>query len=166
MSRIPFSELPDSARLWIFPSDRPLAPEEAGALEETVREGLAEWAAHGSPVTWGYELVDMQFLLIGVDERTTALSGCSIDGAVRHMRSLEGRLGITLLDSDRIFFREGATLRVEPRAVFRDRVQRGAITAETPVLDPVLSRVEDWRQGRFERPFSESWHARAFPANR
>jgi hypothetical protein len=166
MSRIPFSGLPDTARLWIFPADRPLAPPEAEALEQAVEEGLAGWAAHGSPVTWGYELVDRQFLLIGVDESTTALSGCSIDGAVHRMQDLESRLGVSLLDSDRIFFREGPDLRVLPRADFRQRVQSGGVTAETPVLDPVLTRVGDWRQGRFELPFAESWHARAFPPSR
>jgi hypothetical protein len=164
MSRIPFSRLPDTARLWIFPADRPLAPPEVRALGEAVEEGLAGWAAHGNPVTWGYDLADGQFLLVGVDESTAALSGCAIDGAVREIRGLERRLGISLLDSDRIFFRDGEELRVLPRAAFRERVGRGEITAETRVLDPVLSRVGDWRQGRFEVPFADSWHARAFGA--
>jgi hypothetical protein len=164
MSRIPFSQLPDTARLWIFPADRPLAPEEARLLAAAIEEGLAAWAAHGSPVTWGYELADDQFLLLGVDESTTALSGCSIDGAIRQMRDLEARIGVSFLDSGRIFFREEGAVRVLPRTAFRERVRSGAITGETPVLDPVLGRVSEWRQGRFELPFAESWHARAFPA--
>jgi hypothetical protein len=166
MSRIPFSQLPDTARLWIFPSDRSLAPQEARDLTEAIQEGLAGWAAHGSPVTWGYELVDDQFLLLGVDESTTALSGCSIDGAIRQMRDLEARFQVSFLDSGRIFFREGDAVRVLPRAAFREHVQSGAVTAETPVLDPVLNLVGEWRQGRFEVPFAESWHARAFPPGR
>jgi len=163
MSRIPFSQLPDTARLWVFPSDRPLAPEEAKLLAAAIEEGLAAWAAHGSPVTWAYELAEDQFLLLGVDESATALSGCSIDGAVRQMRELEARFGVSFLDSGRIFYREDGSVRVLPRVDFRERVRSGAITPDTPVLDPVLGHVSEWRQGRFEVPFAESWHARAFP---
>jgi hypothetical protein len=163
MSRIPFDALPDPARLWIFAANRALRPEEQSALAHSVEEGLADWNAHGSPVTWGHRLERDQFLLIGVDETHTALSGCSIDGAVRQIRSLEGRLGVSLLDNARVFYREGDEIRVVARPEFHALAEAGRVDADTVVYNNVLTTVGEFRRGLWEVPVRRSWHLSAFP---
>lgn len=163
MSRIPFDDLPDHARLWIFAAGRALEPEERRRVEASVEEGLAAWNAHGSPVIWGYKTRYDRFLMIGVDETRTELSGCSIDHAVHRIQALEGELGTSFLDNARVFFREGEAIRTETRSEFRERAAGGAVDAETIVFDNTTATVGDLRQGRWELPLSRSWHARAFP---
>ena len=163
MSRIPFDALPEHARLWIFAADRKLEPSEQRALEEAVEQGLAGWNAHGSPVHWGYSLVRDQFLLVGVDETHTALSGCSIDSAVRQIRDLEARLGVPLLDNGRVFYRDGSGIRVVSRNEFRALAERGAVDMETVVYNNVLATVGEFRRGGWEVPMRDSWHRSAFP---
>ena len=163
MPKIPFEELPDSARLWIFPSDRLLSPDEQEALVGSVEAGLAAWSAHGSPVTWGYRIEQGQCLLIGVDETRTALTGCSIDSAIARIRELERRFGTSLLDHGRIFFREGVTIRAISRPEFRKRVGAGSVTADTLVFDNTIPTVGAFRRGGWEIPFDRSWHREAFP---
>jgi hypothetical protein len=163
MPQVPFASLPDPARLWIFAADRTLTPEERSLLAGAVDRGLADWAAHGSPVTWGFEVVRDQFLLIGVDESRTALSGCSIDGAIREIKELESRLHTPFLDHGRVFFRDGDGFRSVPREVFKELAREGRVTADTVVLNNVLATVGEYRRGEWEVPVRRSWHARAFP---
>ena len=163
MSRIDFAELPDHARLWVFPADRELSPQESEALLATVDGSLAAWNAHGSPVRWGRELRYGQVLLIGVDETHTALSGCSIDSATREIGTLESRLGVALLDHGRVFYRDAEALRWAPRPEFKQLAEAGRVTADTVVLDNVIATVGELRAGRWEVPARSTWHARAFP---
>lgn len=163
MSRIAFEALPDSARLWIFAADRALTSPEREALGSSVEMGLAEWNAHGSPVTWAYRLEREQFLLIGVDESTTALSGCSIDGAIRQIRALEERLGLSLLDNARVFYREGDSIRGVARSEFRALAEAGRVDANTVVFNNVIGTLGDLRAGLWEVPAHRSWHGTAFP---
>ncbi len=163
MSLIAFDQLPDQSRLWVFAADRPLEAAERDRLTAAVEEGLAAWNAHGSPVQWGYRLVHDQFLAIGVDESHTALSGCSIDSAVRRIRELEAELGLSFLDNARVFYRDGDAVRRVSRAEFRDLAEAGTVTADTVVFNNILATVGEFRRGLWEVPARDSWHADAFP---
>ena len=55
MPLVPFETLPDSARVWVFGSDRPLSDEATANLMTAVEGYLAEWKAHGEPLTAAYE---------------------------------------------------------------------------------------------------------------
>lgn len=160
---ISFQELPDSARLWIFPADRPLSPEEADRVTRRVENGLRDWAAHGSPVFWAQRLERDQFLMIGVDETRTGLTGCSIDQAVREIKSLETEMKLSFLDNARVFYREGDTVRKATRGEFRRLAEEGEVTSETPVFNNIITTVGELRGKLWEVPLQASWHARAFP---
>ena len=164
MPKVPFDALPDSSRLWIFPSDRPLSPEEQETLIRSAEEGLDDWSAHGSPVTWGCGIERDQALVIGVDETRTALTGCSIDGAIRHIRDLESRFKTSLLDNGRVFFRDGERMSAVSRAEFKKLVAKGSVQDDTLVYDNVIATVGELRGGSWEIPFRTSWHSEAFSA--
>ena len=80
MALVPFETLPDSSRVWVFGSDRPLAEEATATLMAAVEGYLADWNAHGEPLTAAYEWRFGRLLVIGVDQRSAGASGCSIDG--------------------------------------------------------------------------------------
>ncbi len=44
---IPFEQMPESARLWIYQADRRLTDVEARVVEETTTVFLTDWIAHG-----------------------------------------------------------------------------------------------------------------------
>jgi hypothetical protein len=114
-------------------------------------------------VSWGRDLRHGRFLLVGVDESRTALSGCSIDSAIHAIQALESRLGQSLLDHSRVFYRDGEEIRAVSRSDFRALAERGEVSGETVVFNNVLPTVGALREGRWEVPASNSWHARAFP---
>lgn len=163
MPQVPFASVPDHARLWVFAADRALTPQEQQILVREVETGLAAWQAHGSPVTWGHTLMHDQFLMVGIDETHTELSGCSIDSATRRMKDLEKQLGISLLDNARVFYRDSNGIRTVDRPGFRGLAQSGAVSSATVVFNNIIPTVAELRRGEWEVPAARSWHAKAFP---
>ena len=67
MPIVHFDDLPDSARVWIFASDVPLAGETADLVLASVDAFLAGWKAHGVPLRCARDWRDGRFLAVGVD---------------------------------------------------------------------------------------------------
>lgn len=157
MPRVPFSTLPDAARIWIFASDRRLEAHESTTLLAEVDAFLDAWKAHGAPLRNAREWVEDQFLVIGVDPSVEQASGCSIDGLFRSLQQLGTRLGTSLVSGGRIFYRDahGSTRRAL-RDEVRAQVQAGALTPDSPVFDTSLTSAGDYRR-RFEQPARGTW---------
>ena len=96
--------------------------------------------------------------MIGVDESQAGASGCSIDSLVRQLRALEADLGLDLLDSRPVWYRDGDSIRRCTRSEFRDLWTSGEVDLTTPVFDLTVSRAGDLRAGRLEVPAGDSWH--------
>ena len=89
MPIVPFTSLPDSARVWVFGSDRPVRGASADTLLAAVDQFLAQWRAHGVPLHCARDWREDRFLAIGVDVNQENASGCSIDGLFRTLQSFE-----------------------------------------------------------------------------
>ena len=163
MPAVPFHQLPDDARLWVFAAARPLDEAQQSALLSHVDAFIHRWAAHEAPVVGGRELRDGRFLLVGADERATGVSGCSIDTLFRTLGELETRTGVPLRDSSLVFWRDAdGQVQSAPRPGFRERVRAGEVNADTSVFDNTVGSVGDLRGGRWELAMRDSWHGRAF----
>jgi hypothetical protein len=159
----PFAELPDAARLWVFAAQHPLHRDDADAVLARVDAFLAEWHAHGHPVVGARELLYDRFLLVAADEEATGVSGCSIDSLFRVLKDVERNLGLSLLDSSLVFYRdENDVVRSATRAEFRQMVGAGEVRGDSTVFDNTVSSIAALRGGAWERPMRESWHGRAF----
>ena len=166
MSSVPtLDSLPDDARLWVFGASRPLEEGEEYRILETVDAFLSRWQAHGNALAAAREWRYGRFLLVGVDERVTPPSGCSIDALVRELKGLERALGVSLVDGGAVWYREGGeegAVRCTDRPGFQALVDGGEVGPETVVFDGSLTRLRDLRQGAWERPARDGWHARVF----
>lgn len=157
MPVVPFENLPDASRVWIFGSDRPLTEEGTTALLKGVDEYLTSWKAHGEPLTVGSQLRDNRFLVIAVDQSTAGATGCSIDGLFRVLQGLEATVGANLVGGGRVFYRDNhAVVQSTTRDQIPALVQSGAITKDTVVFDTALTDLGAFRAG-FEKRAKESW---------
>ncbi|MCY3545611.1 MAG: hypothetical protein OXH51_13465 [Gemmatimonadetes bacterium] len=156
-------DFPDSARVWVFGSERELAGGEAGVLLEAVDAFLAGWAAHGVPLraarSWCYD----RFLVVAVDIESAPPSGCSIDALVTVLRGLEDGLGVRFLGNEAVWYRDSrGTIRRASRPAFRALAGNGEVVPETVVFDNSVTVLADLRGGRWEGPARERWHAALF----
>lgn len=164
MPEVPFSQIPDDARVWVFGAARPLSADEQRRVTDHVDAFIHQWAAHGSPVVGGRELRHDRFLLVAADERATGVSGCSIDTLFRTLGDLECEMGVPLRDGGMVFFRDGnGVVQAEPRPAFRKRALSGGVGPDTVVFDNTVTQMGEVRAGRWETPLARAWHARAFP---
>lgn len=165
MPLVPFDRLPDDARLWVFAAITPLDDVDAPRLMAAVDGYLLTWTAHGAPLTCGREFRDEHFLAVGVDERASDPSGCSIDGLFRVLQDAEEGIGTSMLGGGRIFFRGAGGVVIScTRQQFEAMAARSEVDAETVVFDTTVSTAADFR-ARFERRARESWHSQLFPAS-
>jgi len=163
MPRVPFEELPDHGRLWVFPASRDLADAEAEAFLGAVDDFLAAWSAHGAPLRSGRKIQERRFLLVGVDVDAEAPSGCSIDALVNRLRALGGELDVTLVDHSPVWYRAAdGDVRAVSRKDFRALTEEGSVGPHVLVFDTSLTKVGQERAGELERPAVESWHGKAF----
>jgi hypothetical protein len=159
MPRVDFRELPAAARVWVFPSDRPLKGDEARALLDAVDVFLSQWKAHGAPLRSAREWKDDQFLAIGVDPTVEQASGCSIDGLFRGLQALERSLDTRLVAGGRIFYRDTrGQAQLANRAELPKLAARGEVRDDTLVFDTSITDAAAWRE-RFVQPAGETWVA-------
>jgi hypothetical protein len=157
MPIVPFESLPDSSRIWIFSSDRPVTGSAADQLLGEVDRFLDEWRAHGDPLRCGRRWVDNRFLVIGVDQSTANASGCSIDGLFRRLQALERDIGARLVGGGRVYYRDhGGAAQSVDRADLDKLVANGEIGPDTVVFDTSITDLGEWR-ARFERPARKTW---------
>ncbi len=159
MPSLTFDQIPDTARLWTFVTSRSLSEDEGAQLLQVVDAFLAEWAAHGVALTtardWRYD----QFLFVAVDEAAAGVSGCSVDALVGCLRGVERELDISLTDHGPVMYRDDGAVRRTSRDGFRDLARAGAVGPTTVVFDNTIQTVAALREGRWELPARESWHA-------
>lgn len=158
-----FRRLPDDARVWISGFERPLDPAE----QETVRQGMERfatvWASHQVPVESAFEIVQDRFLVIAACT-PGSVSGCSIDSMMRNMRDLYSTVGVAPPAGNLIYFRdETGRIQSIDHLEFRDVADSGRLKPDTRVFDTLIQNLGQLRADRFELPYQEAWHARAFP---
>jgi len=159
MPLLRIEDLPDSSRTWVFGADHSLDEGATDLLLREVDRFLAQWHAHGSPLTTARDWKYGRFLTIAVDQSTAGASGCSIDGLFRSLKALESRLGASLVPRGLVFYKDakGAIQSVD-REQFTALSGERKIKPTTRVFDPTVTTLGEWR-ARFELDAASSWHS-------
>lgn len=157
MPVVPFETLPDSSRVWVFGSDAPLSEAGTTALLEGVDTYLADWKAHGAPLTVAREWRDGRFLVVAVDQSAAGATGCSIDGLFRVLQGLEAAAGASLVGGGRLFYRDDhAAVQSVARGEVAALTANGTIVKDTVVFDSSITDLGTFRAG-FERRAKDTW---------
>jgi hypothetical protein len=158
---IPFEEMPDHARLWIYQAERKLLPQERDFVAQNTERFLSQWQAHGQGLKAAYSMEHDQFLIIAVDETFSQASGCSIDASVHLIKALERELGISFMTTSQVAFMKEEKVQLYPFSHLKAKVQSASITPETLIFDNTVKNMEEFRKGWIKKS-SESWVSRYF----
>jgi hypothetical protein len=158
---VPFEELPGTARLWIYQSNRPLSEEETVQAEVALSDFCEQWAAHGAPLKSSFLIAHHRFIILSVDETYRSASGCSIDSSVAVIRQLETALGVQLFDRTQVAFLVNEKVFVHPLPQIKTMIHEGEITPETPVFNNLVASKHEWEEA-WLAPSASSWLARYF----
>jgi len=158
---VPFDQLPDHSRVWIYPSTRPFTSFELEDIREKAEDFLEQWTAHGADLQAGIDLPYDRFIVIGLNESVQSASGCSIDSSVRFIQTLEDTFAISLLDKMNVTFRNNNSIDHITLKEFRSKAKNKQVQSNVIVFNNlVLNKME--YDSLWEVPASSSWHARYF----
>lgn len=157
-----FNDLPDEARVWIYPFDPPLDREGKETVARILDRFLPTWRSHGQLVKGAFEIAHDRFLILA-GYCPEGISGCSIDSSVRPLKELRERFGIDGLQFGRIYFRDHAgEIQAVEHLEFHRMAASGKIRPDTPVFDTLIQSLGALRAGKLESTFQHCWHARTF----
>ena len=158
---IPFTDLPQTARIWIYQSDRKFTEDELPKLQEKLASFLEKWTVHGANLQAGFEIKYDRFIVIALDQNVNAASGCSIDAQVHFIQELEREFEISLLDKMNVTYIQNDRLHFKSLADFKKMAKDGAVGKQTIVFNNLVNTVEEYQE-HWEVPAIESWHNRFF----
>lgn len=156
--------LPDAARVWIFPATAPLSDDTQRAVLDRLSAFIDEWTSHRQDVDGGVTLLYDRFVVMaGARTDGTDPSGCAIDDATHAVDAVADAYDIAWVPSLHVLYRtdEGEIAAV-PRSTVQAEADAGRFTTRTTVFDPSVTTLGAVRNGAFEQPAGQSWHADAF----
>ncbi len=156
---VPFETLPDSSRVWVFQANRSFTEEEQTEIKEKLQAFIEQWTAHGANLQASYEMRYKRFIILALDQKMNAATGCSIDESVRFIQQLEKDYNVDLLDKMNVSYKQGEFVAYKTLTDFRKMAKEKAVSPRTIVFNNLVNNkaeyLSDW-----EVPASESWHKR------
>lgn len=156
---VDFTALPDTARIWIYQSNRSFTSEELASIGNQLDEFIGQWTAHGQELKAGYEIKYKRFLIIGLDQSSQSATGCSIDASVHFIQNLEKKYNVELLDKMNVSYKQGEFVAYKTLLEFKAMAKQKAIGKNTIVFNNLVATKGEYKE-HWEVPASESWHAR------
>lgn len=160
---LPFDQLPDSARIWIFQSHHYIPFEKAESLSGKLMNFLENWQAHGQALKASFTLRYDRFIIIALDEASYRATGCSIDKLTHQIAALEEQCELELLNRSLISYRDdNGMISVLPMQEFRQALEEGELDASTIVFNNLIE-TKGQLLAHWELPLGQSWHQQWLP---
>ncbi len=158
---IPFENLPEESRIWIYQSNRKLSDVEVAEIEAETKNFIEDWSAHGTNLESSFLVKYNRFIIFAVNTTTHSVSGCSIDASVVFIQSLEQKYQIDLLDKMNVTFKNGEFIAYKSLIEFKKMAKDKAVTANTIVFNNLINTIQEFNDS-WEVHAEDSWHSRFF----
>jgi hypothetical protein len=139
---VPFDSLPDTARIWIYQSNRKFGSGEVDIISQDLLSFTEQWEVHGKPMKASYKLCFDQFIILAADEGHNEASGCSIDGSVRVLKNLGDRLNLDLFDRNAVAFKK-VDIFLIPLSKLKQQNTEGIWSKDTLVFNNLVATKGD-----------------------
>jgi len=158
---VPFENLPEDSKIWIYQSNRKFSDEEMTEIEGDLKTFVENWAAHGTSLEASYLLKYNRFIILAVNQEVQQATGCSIDSSVAFIQNLEQKYQVDLLDKMNVTFKNGEHIAHKSLIDFKRMAKEKAVTGNTIVFNNLVNTIEEFNEN-WEVPADESWHSRFF----
>lgn len=156
---VPFNELPDTSRVWIYQANRSFSENEITEIAKRLEQFISSWTAHGANLNASFEIKYKRFIIIALDQKINAATGCSIDASVNFIQQLEKDYNVDLLDKMNVSYKQGDHIAYKNLIDFRKMAKEKAVSPNTIVFNNLVNTKAEYLD-EWEVPASESWHNR------
>ena len=154
-----FDTLPETARIWIYQSNRSFSEAELEEISEKITVFLKGWTAHGAELQAGFEIKYKRFIVIALNQQMNAATGCSIDASVKFIQDLETTYKVDLMDKMNVSYKQGEYVAYKTLTDFKKMAKNKAVSKNTIVFNNLVNSKSEYQEF-WEVPASESWHNR------
>ena len=158
---IPFENLPEESKIWIYQSNRKFSDEEMNEIAFELEVFIQNWSAHGTSLEASFLLKYNRFIILAVNQEVQTATGCSIDASVQMIQNLEQKYKVDLLDKMNVTFKNGEHVAHKSLLEFKKMAKDKAVTENTIVFNNLVNSIEEFNEN-WEVPAGESWHSRFF----
>ena len=140
---IPFDQLSDEARIWVYQANRHLEDEKIKEILQRAHDFLAQWTSHGRPLQCSAESFYNQFLVLAVEESFQGTTGCAVDASIQFIRDLEQIFCVDFLSKTHITFRKNEKNFLVPLSQLQAHIQKGTVSDSTFVFDNTITKKKE-----------------------
>ena len=158
---VPFENLPEESKIWIYQSNRKFTDEEFAAIESDLKLFIESWEAHGNNLESSFELKYNRFIILAVNQEVQMATGCAIDRSVAFIQDLEKKYNVDLLDKMNVTFKLGEHVAHKTLIDFKKMAKDKAVTENTIVFNNLINNIAEYNES-WEVPAMDSWHSRFF----
>ena len=158
---VPFENLPEESKIWIYQSNRKFSEDEMTEIETDLKDFLENWTAHGTGLESSYQLKYNRFIILAVNQEVQPATGCSIDSSVGFIQSLEQKYNVDLLDKMNVTFKNGEHIAHKSLIDFKRMAKEKAVTENTIVFNNLVNTIVEFNEN-WEVPAGDSWHSLFF----
>lgn len=159
---IPFEQMPEHARVWIYQSNRKLTNAEVSEISSMLEAFITNWAAHGKSLKASFQIPYNQFIIVSADQDFHQPTGCSIDASVAIIRQIEQQFNINLFDRMTIAFKEAEAVKTVKMNEIKSLAGAGTLNNESITFNNLVENVGQLTT-KWELPAKETWLSRYFP---
>ena len=164
---VPFEQLPNHARVWIYQANRALTHQEVEQTLVWSRQFVEQWAAHGQDLYASVNVLRNHFVVIALDEQHHAASGCSIDSSVGFVRALEESFGkngpaVNFFDRTLVAIDHDRAVKLLPLADIKSQIADGHLPPATLTFNNLIKTKAEL-ESNWLIPIRDSWLARYLP---
>jgi hypothetical protein len=158
---VPFEQLSDQSRVWIYASQTALTSEQEEIISIQLHRFTEEWQAHGAPLKASFAIKHGHFIIIGVDESLHSPSGCSIDKSVQIIKSIESGLDIDLMNRLIVYLLTDKSVQTLNAKELPGYIEKGLLQSDSQVFDNTITTLAKYKT-EWIKPAQYTWLNRYF----
>jgi hypothetical protein len=156
---VDFEEIPEDAKVWVYPSSRKFYPNEVEAIEEKIKTFVESWKSNDASFKASYKFLYNRFVILTADDISTSLDNTDIDASVAFILSLQETYEVALLDRMNVCFKQGEHVQYKDLKDFKKLLKNKALTGKSIIFDNLINTKQDF-DNFWEIPVEESWYNR------
>jgi hypothetical protein len=151
-------KLAPHSRVWVFQANRFLKDDEVKFVQEKMTEFIPTWASHGNELYGDFVLADNLFLIVGVDEKRSPTSGCSIDSLNRIIKKIGDEIKIDFFDRLRVAYLDSDhKIQLTSLGDFKALMKTDQVRQSTSVFNNLIETKADL-DTKWKTTVKDSWH--------
>ena len=159
---VPTDKMPKSSRVWIYQSNRSLSEREVNIISESLMLFCDQWTTHGTPLQTSFSIDHNRFIVLVANEDASAPSGCSIDGSVRVLKTLEHQLLVDFFNREEVAFLDREDIITYPLKNLKKIFAEGILHENSIALNTLVQSLGEWMNNSRVK-VGESWLKRYIP---